>query len=151
MFSRSYEVIWADLDANAHMRHTAYMDYAAQVRLAWLAAMGFSIERLAQAGVGPILFTETTSYRREVRGGERIEVRLELTGLSENRKHWRFRQPILKEGGELAALVEVQGAWLDLRARKVAPPPPELLAAVELWPRAVDFALILPTQNPTNS
>jgi acyl-CoA thioester hydrolase len=147
MFSRSYEVIWADLDANAHMRHTAYMDYAAQVRLAWLQEMGFSIERLSQAGVGPILFTETTSYRREVRGGERIEVQLELTGLSENRKHWRFRQPILKAGGELAALVEVQGAWLDLRARKVAPPPPELLAAVEGWPRAADFSLIAPTKS----
>jgi acyl-CoA thioester hydrolase len=147
MFSRNYEVIWADLDANAHMRHTAYMDYAAQVRLAWLFEMGFSIERLNSAGVGPILFTETTSYRREVRGGERIEVAMELVGLSENRKHWRIRQPILKQGGELAALVEVQGAWLDLRARKVAPPPPELLAAIELWPRSADFALIAPNKS----
>jgi len=146
MFSRSYDVIWADLDANAHMRHTAYMDYAAQVRLAWLFEMGFSIERLFKAGVGPILFNESTSYRREVRGGERIVVGLELTGLSENRKHWRFRQPIHKEGGELSAVVEVQGAWLDLRARKVAPPPPELLAAVEAWPRADDFALIAPNK-----
>ena len=147
MFSRSYDVIWADLDANAHMRHTAYMDYAAQVRLAWLFEMGFSIERLAKAGVGPILFTESTSYRREVRGGERIEVQLELTGLSANRKHWRFRQPILKQGAELAAVVEVQGAWLDLRARKVAPPPPELLAAVEAWPRAAGFAEFEPQKS----
>ena len=133
MFSRSYEVIWADLDANAHMRHTAYMDYAAQVRLAWLGEMGFSIERLNQAGVGPILFTETTRYQREVRGGERI------LKVGPN------------EGGELAALVEVQGAWLDLRARKVAPPPPELLAAVERWPRSADFALILPSKSPSKS
>ena len=146
MFSRSYEVIWADLDANAHMRHTAYMDYAAQVRLAWLQEMGFSIERLAAAGVGPILFSEATQYRREVRGGDRVTVALELTGLSANRKHWRCRQPIHKADGELAAVVEVQGAWLDLRARKVAPPPAELLAAVERWPRAADFALILPAK-----
>ena len=148
MFSRSFDVIWADLDANAHMRHTAYMDYAAQVRLAWLFEMGFSIERLAAAGVGPVLFHEATQYRREVRGGERIVVALELTGLSDNRKHWRFRQPIHKEGGELAAVVEVQGAWLDLRARKIAPPPPELLAAVERWPRASDFALIPSAKGP---
>jgi acyl-CoA thioester hydrolase len=150
MFNRSFDVIWADLDANAHMRHTAYMDYAAQVRVAWLMEMGFSIERLNTAGVGPILFTETTSYRREVRGGERIEVAMELIGLSENRKHWRIRQPIFKgargQGGELAALVEVQGAWLDLRARKVAAPPPELLAAIERWPRSADFALIAPNK-----
>lgn len=144
MFNRSFDVIWADLDANAHMRHTAYMDYAAQARVAWLLEMGFSIERLNQAGVGPVLFREETLYRREVRSGERIVVGLELIGLSENRKHWRFRQPIHKEGGELAAVVDVQGAWLDLRARKVGPPPPELLAAVEAWPRAADFALLAP-------
>ena len=151
MFSRSYDVIWADLDANAHMRHTAYMDYAAQVRLAWLQEMGFSIARLNQAGVGPILFREATLYHREVRGGDRITVALELIGLSENRKHWRFRQPIHNQAGELTAVVEVQGAWLDLAARKVAPPPAELLAAVEAWPRAADFALILPVKSPAQA
>lgn len=148
MFARSYDVIWADLDANAHMRHTAYMDYAAQVRLAWLAEMGFSIAKLNQAGVGPILFREETRYHRELRGGDRLSVALELIGLSDNRKHWRFRQPIHKvsagQGDELSAVVEVQGAWLDLRARKVAPPPAELLAAIERWPRAADFAPIVP-------
>ena len=148
MFSRSYDVIWADLDANAHMRHTAYMDYAAQVRLAWLQEMGFSITRLNQSGVGPVLFSETTQYRREVRGGERLTVGLELIGLSDNRKHWRCRQPIHKQDGELAAVVEVQGAWLDLTARKVAPPPTELLAAIDRWPRASDFAPILPVKSP---
>ena len=142
MFERSYEVIWADLDANAHMRHTAYMDYAAQVRLAWLQEMGFSIERLQQAGVGPVLFSESTRYMKEVRGGERITVGFELIGLSANRKHWRMRQPITKHGGETAAIVEVQGAWLDLKARRVAPPPTELLEAVERWPRAADYAEI---------
>lgn len=144
MFTRSYDVIWADLDANAHMRHTAYMDYAAQARVAWLLEMGFSIERLAQLGVGPILFRETTDYLRELRSGDRIAVGLELVGLSANRKHWRFRQPISRvgtqEGGELSAVVVVQGAWLDLRARRVAPPPAELLDAVERWPRAADFS-----------
>jgi len=143
-FERSYDVIWADLDANAHMRHTAYMDYAAQVRLAWLQQMGFTIEHLARAGVGPVLFRETTRYLAEVRGGERVTVGLELTGLSANRKHWAMRQPIRREAetgdGALAAVVEVQGAWLDLRARRVAPPPPELLEAIERWPRAADFA-----------
>jgi acyl-CoA thioester hydrolase len=144
MFERSYEVIWADLDANAHMRHTAYMDYAAQARVGWLHEMGFSIERLAALGVGPILFREETRYLREVRGGDRIRVGLELIGLSSNRKHWRFRQPIYRGSAradaDVAAVVEVQGAWLDLRARKVAPPPAELLAAIEAWPRAAGYA-----------
>lgn len=145
-FERSYDVIWADLDANAHMRHTAYMDYAAQVRLAWLQEMGFSIEHLASAGVGPVLFRESTRYLAEVRGGQRITVGLELIGLSASRKHWATRQAICKRDGTAAAVVEVQGAWLDLRARKVAAPPAELLAAIEQWPRAADFAEISSTR-----
>ena len=28
LFTRSFEVRWADLDANRHLRHTAYLDYA---------------------------------------------------------------------------------------------------------------------------
>jgi len=139
-FERSYDVIWADLDANAHVRHTAYMDYAAQVRVAWLQEMGYDIGRLAREGVGPVLFNESTRYLAEVRSGERITVALELTGLSANRKHWRVRQPIAKGDGTPSAQVEVQGAWLDLRARKVAPPPAGLLEAIERWPRAADFA-----------
>lgn len=138
-FQREFDVIWADLDPNGHMRHTAYMDYGAQVRLAFLNEHGFTLERFHRLRVGPILFREYTDYLREVRAGERIRVTLELTGLSENRKHWAFRHKVFKHDGELAAVINVRGAWFSLAERRVIPAPDELEAAVKAIPRAGDF------------
>jgi acyl-CoA thioester hydrolase len=142
-FVRDYEVRWADLDPNAHMRHTAYMDYAAQARVAFLTEHGFGLHEFHAAMVGPVLFKETTEYLREVRANERISVSIEVIGSSANGKHFRIRHEIRRQDGELAARVEVQGAWLDLRARKVTEPPAALRAAMDAMPRSADWAEIV--------
>jgi acyl-CoA thioester hydrolase len=139
---REYEVRWADLDPNAHMRHTAYMDYAAQARVAFLTEHGFGLPEFHAAMVGPVLFKETTDYLREVRANERITVSIEVCGASANGKHFRIRHEIRKHDGVVAARVEVTGAWLDLRARKVCEPPAALRAAMDAMPRSADFAEI---------
>jgi acyl-CoA thioester hydrolase len=41
--------------------------------------------------------------------------------------------------GERAATVRSTGGWLDLRARKLVPPPAALLAVLMRVPRAPDF------------
>lgn len=143
-YSQAFEVRWADLDPNGHMRHTAYMDCAAQARVGLLHEAGFTLERFRALGIGPVLFREDTRYLLEVRANERIRVTAEIAGLSPNRKHWRIRHRVFKADGSLACVVEVQGAWLDLKARKIAPAPPELIAALEAAPRAEDYAEFTP-------
>lgn len=139
-YQQEFEVRWADLDPNGHMRHTAYMDCAAQARVGFLNADGFTLERFRALGIGPVLFREEAQYLREVRANERLRVTTEIAGLSPNRKHWRIRHQIFKADGELACVVNVQGAWLDLRARKIVPSPAELTQAMEKVPRTQDFA-----------
>jgi acyl-CoA thioester hydrolase len=136
---REYEIRWVDLDPNGHMRHSAYLDYGAQIRLGFLAEHGLDMARMAKLGIGPVLFREEIRYTAEIRGGENIRVALELTGVSRNRRHWRMRHRILKVDGKEAAVIEVQGAWLDLRARRITEPPEEVMAMVEDMPRAADF------------
>lgn len=143
-FSHSFDIRWADLDPNGHMRHTAYMDYAAQARVGFLAADGFTMERFQQLHIGPVLLYEETQYLREVRANQRIAVTTEVSGLSPNRKHWRIRHRILNQDGELACVVNVQGAWLDLVARKIVTPPAELLQAMEQAPRTGDYSEFTP-------
>ena len=41
-----FDVRWADLDPNQHVRHTAYADYGTHVRMSWLASAGFDAARL---------------------------------------------------------------------------------------------------------
>ena len=38
---------WSDFDPNNHMRHTAYNDYAAEVRIRYFAENNFSIKKFS--------------------------------------------------------------------------------------------------------
>ncbi|HET7650918.1 MAG TPA: acyl-CoA thioesterase [Gammaproteobacteria bacterium] len=146
-YSQTFNIRWADLDPNGHMRHTAYMDYAAQARVGFLAEAGFTMEKFHALHIGPVLFKEETQYLREVRANERITVTTELAGLSANGKHWRIRHRIFNQDNELACVVNVQGAWLDLAARKVVPAPAELRQAMQQAPRTDDYSEITPRKD----
>lgn len=143
-YRREFQVRWADLDPNGHLRHTAYMDYAAEARVGLLNDSGFTLERFQKLRLGPVLFREETRYLHEVRANERISVTTELSGLSANGKHWRMRHRIFKADGSLACVVNVQGAWLDLATRKIVPAPAELQNAMRKVPHTQDFAEFTP-------
>jgi acyl-CoA thioester hydrolase len=141
-FERSYTVIWADLDPNRHLRNTAYSEYGTHTRFAFLAAHGITQERLAKLGVGPVLFSEHSEFRREVRLDETLIVNVRVTGASPDGARWRIRHEVFKHkpNGQraLAATIDLDGAWLDLRTRKLCVPPPDVLAAFEAMPRSDD-------------
>jgi len=52
--SYTFQTRWADMDPNGHLRHTAYNDYAAQVRINFLNEFDLPIHKLLQMGIGPI-------------------------------------------------------------------------------------------------
>ena len=52
---------------------------------------------------------------------------------------WVVENEILSNAGERAAVVRSTGGWLDLRERKLVPPPPALFAALQQIPRALGF------------
>lgn len=143
-YAKSFEVRWADLDPNAHMRHSAYADYGAQARVGFLTEHGFGLKEFQQHRLGPILFREDLKYHREIRPNEQIRVTCEAVGVSPNRKHWRIRHRIFRQDGELSCIIDCQGAWLDLVARKVIPAPPELETAMQAMPKAEDYAEFTP-------
>jgi len=116
---------WSDFDPNNHMRHTAYNDYAAEVRIRYFAAQNFSIQEFTKHNIGPILFEEYTSFRKEIHMGENISVNIKLSGLSKNNERWKITHEVFNEAGKLAAIVKVHGAWIDLVKRKLTTPPQE--------------------------
>lgn len=134
-------MIWADLDPNAHMRHTAYNDYAAQVRVSLFDWLEMPLNDLVASGYGPILMHEDTSFFREVRMNEKITVTCEALAFREDTKIWKFRQQILKESGELSCIIIATGAFMDLKTRKVVVPPEKILFMLDRIPKADDFHL----------
>lgn len=142
----SYEVEfntkWADFDANRHMRHTAYNDYAAEVRIRYFAYAGFPVDTIAADGIGPILFTENTSFRKEIHLGETITTNARLLGLSEDKSRWKIRHEVFNQAGKLAATIEVYGAWIDLHKRKLAVLPEKYDTLMNKMEKTEDFELI---------
>ena len=135
MFEKTYTVRWADMDPNGHMRHSAYNDYAAQHRIEFLAASGLTLPYFAKAGLGPILLREDARFLKELHINEPLRVGGELSGLNADGSRWNIVHTLYKPDGRPAATVSVEGAWLDLRTRKLTTPPPEIAALMAELPR----------------
>lgn len=133
---------WADFDPNNHMRHSAYNDYAAEARVRMFNAYGLSLIEFNKLNIGPVLFREETNFKKEIRLSEDITVEVFLKGMSENGERFRFYHKIYKEDGRLAAEIEIYGAWLDLKERKLTRPPEIVLQTLRDIERTKDFELI---------
>jgi acyl-CoA thioester hydrolase len=136
-YEKTFSVRWADCDANGHMRNTAYSEYATEVRMAYLTENGFGYERFLETKVGPVIVREEIDYLRELRMGARITVSFTSLGQSPDGGRFKVQHEIVREDGKLSARVTLDGGWLDLRTRRLAPPPQalaDLLGAVPHGP-----------------
>lgn len=140
MYSKQFTIRWADLDANVHMRHSAYNDYAAQTRLLFMNENGFGMNWFAKNRISPILLREETIFLKEVAGNETITIDVRLLNMSRNGSRWGFMNRFFKESGTLAARLVVDGAWMNLETRKLAAPPDELLKLFDLIEKCEEFS-----------
>ncbi|MFY0605166.1 MAG: thioesterase family protein [Cyclobacteriaceae bacterium] len=138
-FKQSFQVIWADLDPNAHMRHTAFNDYVAQVRVGLFEELGTPLPQLVASGFGPIIFHEDITFKKEVFMSERIQVDCAAVGFRKDFKVWKFKQQVWKENGQLACTVIATGAFMDLKQRKVVVPPQSILDMLDQVPKTEGF------------
>lgn len=141
-FQVNFATKWSDFDPNRHMRHTAYNDYAAEVRVRYFAEYNFSIDEFTKHNLGPILFTEETSFRKEIHLGENITVNIKLQGISEKNERWKIVHEVFNEAGQLSAIIKVYGAWIDLTKRKLRVPPIETKAMFDFAEKSEDFEVI---------
>ena len=146
-FQVKFATKWSDFDPNRHMRHTAYNDYAAEVRVRYFSEQKFSIDEFTKHNIGPILFTEETSFRKEIHLGENITVNVKISGLSKNRERWKLIHQVFNEAGKLSATIKVYGAWIDLTKRKLTIPPKEGQHLFDNAERSEDFEEIPLSKN----
>jgi len=142
MYSKSLIAGWGDMDFNAHMRNTAYLDKSADARMLFFAEHGFSATEFARLRIGPVVMKDEVEYFREVSLLEQIEVGLALAGMSEDGSRFRLCNEFFRADGKPCARVTSTGGWLDLAARKLIVPPDALLAAMRQLPCMADFAVL---------
>ena len=141
IFEQTIMVRWADLDPNGHVRHSVYYDYGAQVRINYLHQQGCSLGWMFRNRIGPVLFREEAKFYREVNSGDELVIDMRLTGLSADYRKWSIRHQICREG-KLCASLDLDGAWLDLRARTIMVPPQEIMVQSDNLERTDDFKVI---------
>ncbi|MBD1428560.1 acyl-CoA thioesterase [Sphingobacterium litopenaei] len=133
------QVLWSQIDANRHLRHSAYADFCAQARSNMLNKIGLSLDEFAKNKIGPILFREELIYHREVKLDEFIKVSTELSKINTINGRFSFQHKILKSNGDVAATVNVDGAWLDLVARKLTTLPENWKPILQNIPKTSDY------------
>ncbi len=141
-FHREFRVRWSDMDFNAHMRNTAYLDLAADVRMLHFEERGFPMREFERLRLGPVVRRDELDYFRELRLLETVRVTLALAGLSADGARFRLRNEFFGADGALVARVTSAGGWLDLDARRLAAPPAELLAALTVLDCSDDFSAL---------
>ncbi len=139
----NFQTKWADFDANKHMRHTAYNDYAAEARLRFLDENDFGLSVMEKQNIGPILFSENTIFRREIKLGEDISIALFLEASSKNCERFKLKALLFRQDGELAATITVFLAWIDLTKRKLATPSKQIIKTLNSLEKTDDFEEII--------
>lgn len=132
-------VLWSQIDANMHLRHSAYADFAAQARLSLLEQVGLTAVQFMQQQLGPILFREELFYHREIGPNDKVRVSCEMTRCRPDGSRWSIKHEIFRGDGTKSATILVDGAWIDTRKRKLTGLPPELMEKFKAIPRSEDF------------
>ena len=142
MYAKTLYAGWADMDFNSHMRNTAYLDKAADVRQMFLMEHGFPVEEFLRLRIGPVIMKDEVEYFREVGLQQQITVNYALAGQSPDGSRFLLRHEIFRQDGKLSARVTSAGGWLDLTERKLIVPPPALLTAMQSLEKTDDFSIL---------
>lgn len=133
---------WSDIDANRHIRNTAYNDLFIEARLAKLKEHGFDQKKMEELGMGPMVIHEHLYYVKEFTSQGEFFIDIQLKGSSEDARFNRFIQHLFNAKGELCCYLDITLVILDLKARKIAAPSLELLDTLKNIPKAEDFLTI---------
>ena len=98
-YAREFLAGWGTMDINGHLANTAYLDLAADVRMAFFAEHGFAPTEFRRIGLGPVMRKDEVEYFREIGLHETVTVTYALLA-SDVTRGWDW------QGGRATASVE---------------------------------------------
>ncbi len=142
MFKVPIQIQWLHLDPNNHVRHSAYFDFGAFARIAFLGSIGLDTSTMKKLHIGPVLFREEAIFKREILFGDEIDCIVTAYKATKNYNRWGFKHDLVKKDGTVAAIVYADGAWLDTQLRKLTDLPAEFLEKMDIIPKDSSFTWI---------
>ena len=138
-YQKTFEVLWALLDANDHMANTGYLQLCIDCRFAYFESQGFAPGDFHSHRVGPVVRKEELEYFRELKLLDKVTVSLMLAAVAPDASRFVLRNEMRRADGELAARISSSGGWLDLDKRRLRAPPEKLARALLALDRTEDF------------
>jgi acyl-CoA thioester hydrolase len=142
VYNQSFRVGWSDLDGNAHMGNTSYLEYASDTRMLYFARHGFTVARFASEKFGPVVVGDELVYRKELRLLDEFIVDYQLAGISDDGVRFRVRNTFRNASNDVVATVTSEGVWFDLELRRPRAPPKDLDNLMRDLQHSVDFSEI---------
>ena len=141
-YSRQIQVRWSDIDQNRHLRHSVYYDFGAFIRITFLSEHGLTSAKLEELNIGPVIFREEAIFKREISLEDLVTINVELVSSTSDYSRWSLRHNFIKAGGVLAAVLNLDGAWIDITKRKLTTPGEAIKIAFDAFPKSPDFRMI---------
>ena len=141
-YSKQVQIRWSDIDQNRHLRHSVYYDFGAFIRIAFLTEQGLTAAKMEELKVGPIIFREEAIFKKEIRPEDFIEMDVELLKSTPDFSRWSLRHHLKKADGTIAAILNLDGAWIDIEKRKLTVPGEIIRNAFEHFPKSEEYTPI---------
>jgi acyl-CoA thioester hydrolase len=139
-FIQPVNIRWSDLDPNFHLRHSVYYDWGAYARIGLMGQLGINTSLMQELHIGPIIFREECQFRREIKLDDPATISTQVLKSRKDFSRWTFVHTIYKNPETVAAILTVDGAWMDTEKRKLTIPPVEVVKAFTEMPFHADFA-----------
>lgn len=138
-YIKKVDIRWSDLDPNFHVRHSVYYDFGAYIRMSAFIDLGITIQMLQEHNLGPILFREECVFKRELRFEDEVTINLQLAKVSPSYSRWTIQHEIVKNKETVAAIITIDGAWMDTAKRKLTIPSELVRPAFDKLPKSINF------------
>ena len=140
-YSKKVEIRWSDLDPNFHLRHSVYYDIGAYCRIAFMNENLITPAAMQQFHVGPIIFREECLFKKEIKFGDEVMVNVKLNKCREDSSRWTMVHELWINSVILAAIITIDGAWIDTTKRKLTVPPGVFITGLNKMPRSAGFRM----------
>lgn len=133
---------WSDLDANRHVRHSVYHDWADFARMSLFGKIGLTVDNLFKNHISPVIFREECIFHKEILYGEKVYINMYLLKSTKDYRKWSILHKIMKNKDVLAATLIVEGSWIDIVERKVKTPNLVMQKLLDQFDKYQDFEWI---------
>ncbi len=121
--------------------HSKYYDFGAYCRIAYFVEVGITPQLMFENKLGPILFREECLFKKEINFGDLVTIDLHVVSYTPDHSRWSITHQ-LRKNDLLAAVINVDGAWLNTEHRKLAIPPVIFHTAFDNAPRIDGFNVV---------